>query len=255
MEKNESAKMPEKEVLLKKKTEFNNISVTREGNIVTLWCPPGKIKQTTVDIANPTLPGLEYACNCIFSLAFRPNPGSLLVLGLGGGAVPMMFYHLCKNIRIDVVEIDPVIREVAKKYFNFITDSRVKVHIDDASRFIQKNGQKYDIIIMDAFIGQKQHETLTAEEFFLAARERLNPGGLFVTNLMTKYQTRFVKMKRRLGFVFKSLWIFPGEISANALAFAKNEKMTKSGLIKNMKQLEVPIPRGIRLKLLAGRIK
>lgn len=247
--------MPEKELLLKKKTGFNNISVTREGNIVTLWCPPGRIKQTTVDIANPTLPGLEYAVNCILSLAFRPNPGSLLVLGLGGGAVPMMFYHLCKNIRIDVVEIDPDIQEVAKKYFNFITDSRVKVHIEDASRFIKKNRQKYDIIIMDAFIGQRQHPTLTAEEFFLAARERLNPGGLFVTNLMTKHESRFEKMKHRLGLVFNSLWIFPGEISANALAFAKNEKITKTGLMKNMKQLQLPIPGKLSKKILAGKIK
>ena len=247
--------MAEKEVLFKKKTGFNNISVTRDGNLVTLWAPPGKIKQTTVDIANPTLPGLEYASNCILSLVFRPNPGSLLVLGLGGGAVPMMFYHLCKDIRIDVVEIDPVIRDVAKKYFNFITNSRVKVHIDDAYRFIQKNGQKYDIIIMDAFIGQKQHRSLTAEGFFLAARERLNPGGLFVTNLMTKYTTRFEKMKSRLGSVFNSLWIFPGEISANALAFAKNEKITKAYLLKNMKQLQVPIPREIRMKILDGKIK
>lgn len=246
--------MPEKEVLFKKKTGFNNMSVTREGNIVTLWAPPGKIKQTTVDIANPTLPGLEYAGNCILSLAFRPNPESLLVLGLGGGAVPMMFYHLCKDIRIDVVEIDPVIHEIAKKYFNFITDSRVKVHIDDASQFIQKNGQKYDIIIMDAFIGQRQHRSLTAQEFFLAARERLNPGGLFVTNLMTKHETRFEKMKRRLGSVFNSLWIFPGEISANALAFAKIEKITKTSLLKNMKQLQVPIPWELRKKILAGKI-
>lgn len=246
--------MPEKEVLLKRKTGFNNISVTREGNIVTLWNPPGRIKQTAVDIANPTLPCLEYACNCVLALAFRPNPGSLLVLGLGGGAVPMMFYHLCKDIRIDVVEIDPVIQEVAKKYFNFITNSRVKVHIDDASRFIKMNGRKYDIIIMDAFIGQRQHQSLTAEEFFLAARERLNPGGLFVTNLMTKHENRFQKMKYRLGSVFNSLWIFPGEISANALAFAKNEKITKTGLIKNMKQLQIPIPRELRKKILAGKI-
>ncbi len=246
--------MPETEVLFKKKTGFNNLSVTREGSIVTLWNPPGKIKQTSVDIANPTLPGLEYASNCILSLIFHPNPKSLLVLGLGGGAVPMMFYHLCKDIRIDVVEIDPVIQEIAKKYFNFITNSRVRVHIDDASRFIKKNEQKYDIIIMDAFIGQRQNRSLTAQDFFLAARERLNSNGLFVTNLMTKHETHFAKMKRRLGSVFNSLWIFPGEISANALAFAKNEKVTKTGLVKNMKQLQVPISRELRKKILAGKI-
>ncbi|HLP48797.1 MAG TPA: fused MFS/spermidine synthase [Candidatus Deferrimicrobium sp.] len=246
--------MQEKEILLKRKTAFNNFSVTRQGNTVTLWSPPGRIKQTTVDIDNPSLPGLEYARNCILSLAFHPNPGSLLVLGLGGGAVPMMFYHIFQNIRIDVVEIDPVIYEVAEKYFNFITDSRVTVYIDDASLFLKKNGQKYDIIIMDAFIGQKQNSSLTAEKFFLAAAQRLNPEGLFVTNLMTKYENRFEKMKLKLGKTFSSLWLFHGEISANALAFAKNEKITKKHIIKNIKRLPVPIPWEAQRKLLAGRI-
>ena len=244
--------MRETEVLLRKKTGVNNFSVTRKGNIVTLWSPPGRIKQTTVDIANPALPGLEYARNCILSLAFQPKPESLLVLGLGGGAVPMMFYHICPNIHIDVVELDPVIYEAAEKYFNFITDARVSVYIDDASLFIKKNGQKYDIIIMDAFIGQKQNPSLTSEEFFMAASKRLNPGGLFVTNLMTKYKSRFDQMKHKIVAVFNSLWIFPGEISANALAFAKNEKITKKLITKNILQLQIPIPWETQKKLLAG---
>lgn len=246
--------MREKKVILRKNTGVNNLSVTREGNIVTLWSPPGRVKQTTVDIDKPFLPGLEYARNCILSLAFQPKPESLLVLGLGGGAVPMMFYHTCPNIHIDVVEIDPVIYEVAEKYFNFITDSRVNVYIDDASLFLKKNGQKYDIIIMDAFIGQKQNQSLTSGEFFAAASERLNPGGLFVTNLMTKYKTRFAKMKQRIGGAFNSLWIFPGEISANALAFAKNEKVTKKFITKNILQLKIPISWETQKKLLSGRI-
>lgn len=247
--------MQEKKVLLKKKTAFNNFSVTREENIVTLWSPPGRIKQTAVDIANPALPVLEYARNCILSLAFHPHPGSLLVMGLGGGSVPMMFYHTCRDIRIDVVEIDPAIQMVAQKYFNFITDSRVSVFIDDASLFIKRKGPQYDIIIMDTFIGQKQSRSLTSEEFFQAAGERLNPGGLFVINMMTKYEKHFEQMKRRIGSVFNSLWIFPGEISANALGFAKKEKITKSHIVKNIRQLDVPIPWETQKKILAGKIK
>ncbi|MCU0284902.1 MAG: fused MFS/spermidine synthase [Acidobacteria bacterium] len=247
--------MHETKILLKSKTIFNNFSVTREGNFVTLWSPPGKIKQTTVDIDNPNLPGLEYARNCILSLIFRPNPQSVLVLGLGGGSIPMMFYHACPNIRIDVVEIDPVIYEVAEKYFNFISDSRVTVYIDDASHFLKNNGAQYDIIIMDAFIGQRQKSTLTTSDFFLAASKHLNPEGLFVTNLMTKYEKRFEKMKLKLGKIFNSLWIYPGEISANALAFAKNEKITHDYIIKNIKLLPIPVSWEAQRKLFAGKIR
>ncbi|MCP5108319.1 MAG: hypothetical protein GY950_33340 [bacterium] len=242
-------------MLYKTKTECNNITVTRKGDIITLWAPAG-VKQTEVDITNPALPHLEYARNIMLSLAFHPYPESILILGLGGGAVPMMFFHACRSAHIDVVEIDGEIPAITEKYFGFLPAPRLKVFVDDASLYIKNtNGKKkYDIIIMDAYIGQKQHRPLTSAEFFLETRERLTTGGVFAINLMTKNKAHFENMKDRVRSAFNHLWLLPGETSTNTLAFAKMEKISKPGILSNVKRLQVPVPREIPLEKLAKKV-
>lgn len=242
-----------KKALYKTRTDYNNITVTREGDIVTLWSP-ANVRQTVIDLSSPTLPCLEYAKYTYLSLAFCPEPGSILIMGLGGGALPVMFYHTCPNTSIHVVEIDPGIPMIAKKYFNFFVDSRLELFLDDAFSFIQNANKKYDVIMMDAYIGRKQHRPLTTTEFFMEIKDRLTPTGLLTANLMTQNKSRFDAMKSRIGSVFKDLWYLPGETSTNAVAFAVKEKISKTQLLKNIKELQVSIPNEIQLKKLAGKI-
>jgi spermidine synthase len=242
-----------KKVLYKTRTDFNDITVTKKGNFVTLWSP-ANVRQTEIDLTNPTLPRLEYAKHTYLSLGFCPNPKSILIMGLGGGALPIMFYHTCPDTSIDVVEIDPEIPIIAKKYFNFFVDSRLELFSDDAFLYIQNANKKYDIIMMDAYIGRKQHRPLTTTEFFMEIKDRLTPKGLLTANLMTKNKTHFETMKSRIESVFNQLWYIPGETSTNAVAFAAKEKISKSQLLSNIKELQVPIPNGIQLKKLVEKI-
>ncbi|GIY35189.1 eEF1A lysine and N-terminal methyltransferase [Caerostris extrusa] len=74
-----------------------------------------------------------------------------LMIGLAFLKIQM----LCPNILLiglEVVELDPSILDVSKKWFNLITDNRLKVHIADGLTFIQdavSNGLKYDVVILD----------------------------------------------------------------------------------------------------------
>ncbi len=247
-----------KQTLYKGKTDFNSVTVTQKGAIVTLWSPSG-IRQTEIDTSAALLPRLEYARNSVLSLAFSPCPASMLILGLGGGALPLMFYHIAAEIHIDVVEIDPEMQRIAEKYFGFFTDSRLKLFIDDAARYIRQTdtAKRYDIIILDAYIGHKQHDSLTSEEFFSAAARRLNPGGVLVANLLTKKRSRFETMKQRIASVFGDLWLLPGETSTNTLVFAKKEVISRFDILKN--SLALPaykgIPGEIPVEKLAGKVE
>lgn len=247
-----------KKTLGKVNTKYNKIIITQKGTEVTLWAPAG-IRQTVIDTANPYLPGLEYAQNSVLALAFCPYAVSMLILGLGGGALPMMFYHISGELHIDVVEIDPMVPELAEKYFNFFTDQRLKVYVEDASVFIRETGaaKKYDIIIMDAYIGHRQNNVLTSTKFFLEAGERLKPGGVFIANLLTRKRSRFETIRRRIGSVFKSLWILPGEVSTNTLLFAKKEALSESDIKKNALALSSykGIPREISIEELLQRLE
>lgn len=245
-----------KETLYKVKTEFNTVTVTRKGTRVTLWSPSG-IRQTEMDTASPYLPGLEYARNCVLSFAFSPYATSMLILGLGGGALPMMFYHMAGELRMDVVEIDPEIPGIAERYFGFFTDSRLRVFVDDAARYIRQTNtaKRYDIIILDAYLGHKQYDSLTSEAFFSAVGKRLSSGGVFVANLLTKKRSHYKTVEQRLGMVFDDLWVLPGETSTNTLAFAKKEPITKFDILKNSLALQAykSIPKEIPVEELAEK--
>jgi len=226
-----------KEILYRAKTPFNDILVTQEKNIITLWSPP-TVKQTAIDVSNPVLPYLEYVQNILLGLAFHPNPKSILILGLGGGSLPMILANINKRTGIDVVEIDPDIAVVAKKYFHFITTPRLQLFIDDASLFIKKSVNNYDLIILDAYIGNKLPQTLSTLEFFIETNRRLSLRGIFIVNLMTSDKLHFKKMLNRVGSVFRELWLLPGKTSNNTIAFATNAKLSQAEIARYAQLLQ-----------------
>lgn len=94
----------------------HDLVVTRDGTVLTLWSPTG-VRHTVLDLGAPHLPGLEYARNTLLALAFSPEAESALVLGLGGGSIPRMLLAAKPSLSIDVVEIDPVVLKVARRFF------------------------------------------------------------------------------------------------------------------------------------------
>ncbi|WOL12832.1 hypothetical protein Cni_G21600 [Canna indica] len=59
------------------------------------------------------------------------------IIGLGAGLLPM-FLHVCLPLlQIEVVELDPVVVDLARDYFSFAEDEQLKVHIGDGIQFIQ----------------------------------------------------------------------------------------------------------------------
>ncbi|RPI71658.1 MAG: hypothetical protein EHM45_23255, partial [Desulfobacteraceae bacterium] len=106
-------------VLLNKETKFNKISVVELGNIVTLWSGSNKQTEIINNGAGGFVPSLEYSRSNFLALAFHPDPRAVLVLGLGGGAIPTMLHAILAEAVIDVVEIDPEMYGIAREYFHF----------------------------------------------------------------------------------------------------------------------------------------
>ncbi|UCH92195.1 MAG: fused MFS/spermidine synthase [Candidatus Aminicenantes bacterium] len=229
-----------KKILFKKTTKFNHIKVIRKGNIITLWCDDKK--QTEIQLDNPLHTCLEYSQNCLLALAFHPDPRSILVLGLGGGAVPSILHHILEKAIIDVVEIDPEMHTVAKKYFHFSLSERLRLFINDAFFFIRDTNNNYDIVIMDAYIGNQLPQSVDNMAFLVEAARILNPKGLFVANLMTADEKHFKNMIKRISKIFKNIWLLPGVRSTNTLVFAARENILPSEIQKRAEWLYQKIP-------------
>ncbi|KAL5053842.1 hypothetical protein RYX36_034524 [Vicia faba] len=51
-----------------------------------------------------------------------------------------MFLHSCIPVlEIEAVELDPVVAHIAREYFSFVEDKRLKVHIADGIQFIRES--------------------------------------------------------------------------------------------------------------------
>lgn len=110
---------------------------------------------------------------------FFSQPGSMLLVGLGGGSVARNF--AAAGWMVDAVEIDPVIAAMARAHFG-LTEQEATVHEMDARQFLLTHNQTYDLIIMDAFGSSAIPFHLVTTEAFALLHSRLCPGGILALN-------------------------------------------------------------------------
>ena len=107
---------------------------------------------------------------------------SLLVIGLGAGTVPKQFTSVYgSDVAIDGVEIDSRVIEIGQEYFE-MNEPNLTTHAEDGRTFLQRTAQNYDVIAVDAYRQPYIPFHLVTQEFFLAARDRLNNNGVLALN-------------------------------------------------------------------------
>ncbi|KAL0164114.1 hypothetical protein M9458_039867, partial [Cirrhinus mrigala] len=62
---------------------------------------------------------------------------SVLLVGLGGGGLPQFVHDFVPFSRVEVVELDPAVLEVAQTWFGFQSDERLKVVLGDGLEHIK----------------------------------------------------------------------------------------------------------------------
>ena len=102
----------------------------------------------------------------------------ILFIGLGGGSIPRVMAKYYPDIPIDIVEIDPDVIDVAKRFFFFEPTPMMKVISMDGRRFLRSARHRYDIIFLDAYDDQSIPFHLTTKEFFEIVKQRLTPTGV-----------------------------------------------------------------------------
>lgn len=120
-------------------------------------------------------------------LTRAPAP-RVLVLGHAAGTVARQLLSLfgaTHEIRVDGVELDPVVAALSAPYFDLEAQPRLRVLADvDARSVLDRTAQTYDVIVVDAYAHQIHIPfQLCSREFFASMRARLAPGGMFVANV------------------------------------------------------------------------
>jgi spermidine synthase len=111
--------------------------------------------------------------------SYTKRIGSVLCIGMGIGVVPMEFVN--EGAAVDVVEINPAVVAMAKRYFECRPD-RFNLIPGDGRYFINRTENRYDAVVLDAFLGDAPPSHLMTAEAFAGMKRLLNPGGVLVIN-------------------------------------------------------------------------
>jgi spermidine synthase len=111
--------------------------------------------------------------------AYTTQINDVLCIGLGVGIVPMEFAR--QGARVDVVEINPAVVPVAVRFFDLQTNL-LNLTLDDGRHFLNRCHKHYDVVVLDAFLGDSSPSHLMTREAFAAIRRVLRPGGTLVIN-------------------------------------------------------------------------
>jgi spermidine synthase len=145
---------------------------------------------------------------------FKPDIGKALLFGGAAYSYPKDFLYRHPGAQMDVVEIDPGMTEVAKKYFNLPDDPRLRIFHEDARTFLNKTANRYDVIFGDAFNSRLsipyQLTTVGAVEKIY---NLLDDGGVAMINLVSAIEGNRGKFLRAefatYASVFPQVFIFP----------------------------------------------
>lgn len=115
--------------------------------------------------------------------AYTPDLNSALCIGMGVGIVPMRLAE--EKVEVDVAEINPVIVPLAEKWFDFDRRAIRRLHLEDGRLVLNKarqTGEKWDTIILDAFLGESSPSHLMTTGAFQTVADCLTDGGTLIIN-------------------------------------------------------------------------
>jgi spermidine synthase len=115
----------------------------------------------------------------------HPNPRAAMVIGLGTGSTAGWLGAIPSMQRVDVVELEPAILRVARDCaavnHDVMHNPKVRITIGDAREVLTTSRRRYDVIFSEPSNPYRAGiASLFTWEFYQAAVNRLNDGGVFL---------------------------------------------------------------------------
>jgi spermidine synthase len=108
---------------------------------------------------------------------------NLCMIGYAGGTVGRAYGVYWPHVRIQGVEIDPLVTEVGKRYLGLASNPEVSVAADDGRVYLETHSGRFDAVFLDAFRQPYIPFYLTTQEFWSLASARLRAGGMVMANV------------------------------------------------------------------------
>jgi spermidine synthase len=232
---------------------YGNITVTKRGEQYTFFA------DGVPSITSP-VPDISFIEDFVhFPMLFHEKPESILILNGGAGG---MIHEILKYpvTHVDYVELDPLLLKLVQKFPTPLTqsevsDRRVKIHYMDGRLFVQRTGERFDIIFIGLSTPQSlQTNRLFSSEFFFLAKEKMNSNSILALTLPGSLTYISPELKDLNGCILdtlKSIYhhvrVIPGDV--NLYLASDSELLGKISPNEISKRLE---ERKIRTNLITG---
>jgi spermidine synthase len=142
-------------------------------------------------------------------------PRRVLVIGGGAFTLPKALLEHFRDTAVDVVELDPLLPELAFRYFGLEADPRLRIFVDEGRHFIDDMTESYDLIIVDAF----SEFTIPRQLYTAGAVERygqlLTQHGVLAMNFIAPYKGMKKTLAHELVATFctgfKAVSLYPAD--------------------------------------------
>lgn len=139
--------------------------------------------QGAMDLSDPKRIVLEYPRAIIHLMEYNnPSFEDVFIIGQGIGTIA----GYCSAKKCKVAELDNQVVELSKRYFGYNQENIIVG--DGRLSLANEPPSTYDYIILDAFTSKGTPRHLLSQEFFRLAKEKLDPKGYVIMNVMGRGQ-------------------------------------------------------------------
>lgn len=183
------------------------------------------------------------------------NACDILILGNGSGTYAKECANHFPDAKIQGVEIDQKITDLAGRYFD-MPDS-VKVATYDGRAYLEADRHTYDVIMVDAYQDISVPFQMSSVEFFNMVKEHLKPNGVMVVNMnMRASGEKSINsyLSDTISAVFPSVYTVDVKGYTNRELFALNEDLDTDTLNDRLDRIGDPDLKAL-LKKVCGNLR
>lgn len=235
------APRPESGEVHRRMTPYQTLRVLDRGGV--RYLESDRVRHGAVNLADGSL-ALTYPRLLPLAWLLQPEIDRVLVLGMGGGNLVTYLRRAFPEVSVDLVEIDPAVPEVARRYMGFEDRPGVRVHVADGRRFLETSDRRWDLILADTYIGLSVPFHMATREFLESAAAHLAPGGVLAVNLAAGLDEPFPRaVYRTVHATFPTVYTVPVPGLANTMLFATTSpELSQEELVRRAERLDDRAP-------------
>jgi spermidine synthase len=202
-------------------------TIRRRGPTTELQFARG-VSQSQMVTRDPDRLLIDYTRTMLGALVLVPRPSRIGMLGLGGGSQAKYCYRHLPEAHIDVVENNPHVVALRRRFHVPEDDARFQVFLEDGAKFLADRPGRYDLLLVDGYDETGIPAVLSSQAFYDDCRAALAPGGALAINLYCSDSVTHVERLRR-AFGADHVVVVEEARQSNRVAFAWVGSRTGTG--------------------------